>query len=86
VRSREPFGLRLERHATRDLDSLSIDPAIIVGKERGDHRSDVIRHSGSAQGGHFRDKFINFRVVAYHAAAKICLDSARGNDIGSNAA
>ena len=41
---------RSKGHAAGDLDALRIDPAVFLGKEHGNHRPDVMRHAGAAEG------------------------------------
>jgi hypothetical protein len=44
--SRQP--LRLQGHAARDLDALGVNPAIVFGKQRSDHRAYVVGLAGAA--------------------------------------
>ena len=39
----------LDQRATRDLDALSVHPAILLGEKRGDHGSDIVRMPDTSQ-------------------------------------
>src|ERR1700733_7774600 len=71
----------LKRHPARNLNPLTIDPAILVRKKRRDHGSNIVRHAGTPQRSHFRYTLINFGIVAYHAVAEVGLNCAWCNHI-----
>ncbi len=73
-------------HAARDLDALGVDPAIVVGKQRGDHRADVVGLADAAERRHVRDVLVHLRIVADHAAAEIGRDGARCDDVDGDPA
>jgi len=58
-----------------------VDPAIFLGKQRGDHRTDVIRLPDAAERRHVRNALIDFGIIPDHASAKICRDCAGGDGI-----
>ena len=41
----------LQQHAAGDFDSLSIDPAVVIGEQGRDHATDVVGLADPAQGG-----------------------------------
>jgi hypothetical protein len=53
----------LKSQPAGDFDSLGIHPAILVREKSGDHRPDVVRHSGAPQRRHCRDHFIDFGIA-----------------------
>jgi hypothetical protein len=55
---------RLDRHAARDFDALGVDPAIVLGQQRRDHRADVVGQAGAAERRHVGDALVQFRIVA----------------------
>ncbi len=71
----------LDGHAARDLDALRVDPPIVLGKQRRDHRSDVVGQPGTAQCRHLRDVFVDFRIIPHHAAAEIGSDGTRSDGV-----
>src|SRR5580698_2264893 len=76
----------LKRHPARNLNPLTIDPAILVRKKRRDHGSNIVRHSGTPQRSHLRYTLINFGIVAYHAVAEVGLNRARCDHIRGDSA
>jgi hypothetical protein len=78
--------MRLDRHAARGLDALGVDPAIVLGQQRGDHRADVVGQPGTPQRGHVGDTHVQIGIVPHDAAAEIGGDSTRSDDIDSDPA
>src|ERR1700739_4834113 len=74
-----------QRHAAGHLDSLTVDPTILIREEPGDHRSDIVRHARPAKRGHLGNALVNLRIVTDHAAAEIRLDGAWSDDICGDA-
>ena len=60
----------LDQRATRDLDALSVHPAILLGKKRGDHGSDVVGMSDTSQCRQPGYLLVDCRVVPHHPATK----------------
>ena len=50
--------------AARDLDALRIDPAILLREQRGNHLTDVVGNTRSAQRSPFGHPFVYDRIVA----------------------
>src|SRR5580658_10037874 len=62
-----PQRLPSQIHAAGDLDALPVDPAVFLGEQRGDHRSDVVRETRAAEGCHVGDALVDLGIVADHA-------------------
>src|SRR5690348_8783209 len=61
----------LKRHAAGNFYALAVDPAIIFGQQRRDHRADVVRLTDAPKRGHVGNAFVDLGIVANHAAAEI---------------
>src|SRR5690554_6460980 len=62
---------------TRYLDTLRSDPPVIASQQTCHRRSDVIRHSNAAKGGHGGKRFVVSRGIAHGAAKEVGLDRPR---------
>ena len=60
----------LKAHAAGDLDPLAVDPAIFLGKQRGDHLAAVIRLTDAAKRCHLRNALVDFGIIADHPPLK----------------
>src|SRR3954453_17794667 len=76
---------QLNGHAPRDFDSLSIDPTIIVSKQRCNHWPDVVWNSHATKCRHVSNPLVQVRVVAHHPAAEIGGDCSGGDRVNRNA-
>src|ERR1700722_12684997 len=70
--------------ATRNLDTLRIDPAIVLSEQRRDHPADVVGNACPSQRCPFCHPFVYGRIVADNPATKICLRSSRCHNVDSN--
>src|SRR5262245_23521942 len=75
-----------KHHAAGGFDALAGHPVIIVGQQRRDHRTDVVRNTDPAERGHAGDELVDRRVAPHDAAAEVGGDGARRDGIDSNAA
>ena len=55
----------------RDLNALSVDPAVVLGKQRRNHGADIVRQADTAEGRYLRDMLVDFRIIPNHGAAEI---------------
>jgi hypothetical protein len=78
--------LRLETHAARQFNALRIDPAIVLGKQGGDHGADVIGNASAAESRHIRNTLVDLRIVADHSAAEIGRHRSRRNCVDDDPA
>lgn len=64
-------GLRgvSDGHAARGLNALGIDPTIVFGEQRSDHRADVVRQTDTPQRGHVGNTLVDLGIVPDHPAA-----------------
>jgi hypothetical protein len=74
---------RLKRQAAGHFNSLSMNPSVLPGQKSSDHRSEVIRHSGTPQCSHGRDLLVHFGTVPHHAAIA-GLNRAWRDDVGAD--
>lgn len=67
--------------SARDFDPLCVNPSVVLGKQRSNHRTDVIGKADSAEQDSFFYPLIHFRVVADDTSAEIGRRSRRSGNI-----
>jgi hypothetical protein len=70
--------------ATRNLDALRIDPAIVLREQRCDHPTDVVGNTCSAQRCPCGHSFVHGRIVADNPAAEIRFRGTRSDNVDGN--
>ena len=65
---------------------MRVDPAVVLGQQRGDGGADVVGQAGPAERGDAGDEGVDLLVVAHRAAAEIGFDRAGGDRVDRDAA
>src|SRR5580693_4793143 len=65
------------------LHCVGIDPAIVFGEQRSDHRADVVGQTDTPQRGHVGNTLVNFGIVPDHSTTEIGGYRTRCDDIDS---
>ena len=76
----------LHHHATVHLDSLPIDPAVIISQQGSDRGSNVVGAGHSTESCVFGDSFVYLGIVAHDTSAKVRCNRTRRDDIDRDAA
>ena len=79
-------NIESDKHTTGRFNALCVDPAAVIGYQRGYDITDIVREPDTTEGCLRGNESINLLVISNPPATEIGFDGSRRQDVNSNAA